>query len=379
MSYGPLERPRRQSSPLGTLLLMALVAAGVAWFVSGWLARPGPVNDPNATPRVVAARGDLAEDEKSTIELFKAASPSVVHITTLQVDQFSLNADLVPQGTGSGFVWDTDGHVVTNFHVIQGANYARVTLNDNTTYPARLTGADPDHDLAVLKIDVRVGTPPIPVGTSHDLAVGQKTFAIGNPFGLDQTLTTGIISALGRQIESTSGQKIEGVIQTDAAINPGNSGGPLLDSAGRLIGVNAQIVSPSRSSAGIGFAIPVDTVNQIVPELIRHGRTVRPSIVGAEFVADTLARRRLGVRRGAVVLKVTSGSPAEQAGLRPTRRSASGQIILGDIIVAIDGHEIAGVDDLNKELGKHRVGDSVSLTVQRGTELLEIPIVLQGS
>jgi S1-C subfamily serine protease len=358
---------------------MALVAAGVAWFVSGWLSRPGPANDPNATPRVVAARGDLAEDEKSTIELFKAASPSVVHITTLQVDQFSLNADLVPQGTGSGFLWDTDGHVVTNYHVIQGANYARVTLNDNTTYPARLTGADPDHDLAVLKIDARVGAAPIPVGTSHDLAVGQKTFAIGNPFGLDQTLTTGIISALGRQIESTSGQKIEGVIQTDAAINPGNSGGPLLDSAGRLIGVNAQIVSPSRSSAGIGFAIPVDTVNEIVPELIRHGRTVRPSIVGAEFVADTLARRRLDVRRGAVVLKVTTGSPAEQAGLRSTRRSASGQIILGDIIVAIDGHEISGVDDLNKELGKHRVGDSVSLTVQRGTELLEIPMVLQGS
>ncbi len=233
------------------------------------------LNDPRAAARAVTARGELFTDEKSTISLFKQASPSVVHITaiTVQRDFFSLNLYQIPEGTGSGFVWDTNGNIITNFHVIQNADAAQVTLADQSAWKARRVGAAPDKDLAVLRIDAPANRlKAIPLGTSKDLQVGQRVFAIGNPFGLDQSLTTGVISALGREIESVTRRPIQGVIQTDAAINPGNSGGPLLDSAGRLIGVNTAIYSPSGGSAGIGFAIPADTVNRIVPELIRYGK-----------------------------------------------------------------------------------------------------------
>jgi S1-C subfamily serine protease len=222
----------------------------------------------NALPRPVAQRGELFEDEKRTIDIFKRSSPSAVHITTIGRPS-GRNPGRIPRGTGSGFVWDQEGHIVTNYHVIQGAAAAQVTLADGSDWKARLVGEVPDKDLAVLAIDAPPERlHPIPIGTSHDLLVGQKVFAIGNPFGLDQTLTTGTISALGREIESPSGQAISDVIQTDAAINPGNSGGLLLDSAGRLIGVNTAIQSPSGAFAGVGFAIPVDEVNRVVPQLI---------------------------------------------------------------------------------------------------------------
>jgi len=259
------------------VLGMAATAAYIRLTTGGWpqLIRPAA---PRAAPRPVAARGDLAADEQATIALFKQASPSVVYITTLArrlVGYFDVTE--VPQGTGSGFLWDGSGHVVTNFHVIQGASAARVTLHDGSEWTATLVGASPDHDLAVLRIAApRQRLAPILVGRSGDLQVGQRVFAIGNPFGLDFTLTTGIVSALGRSIPSLTGRKIEDVIQTDAAINPGNSGGPLLDSAGRLVGVNTQIASPSGASAGIGFAVPVDTVNRVVPQLIAHGKLARP-------------------------------------------------------------------------------------------------------
>jgi S1-C subfamily serine protease len=222
-------------------------------------------------------RGELAADEQSTIALYKRCAPSVVHITSLarQTNPYTLNVQQIPRGTGSGFVWSKDGFVVTNYHVIQGASGATVTLADGTSHRARLVGAYPDKDLAVLRIDAPAAALyPIDVGTSADLQVGQKVFAIGNPFGLDQTLTTGVISALNREIESVTGRPIRGVVQTDAAINPGNSGGPLLDSYGRLIGVNTAIASPNGASAGIGFAIPVDEVNRVVPELIAKGKAV---------------------------------------------------------------------------------------------------------
>ncbi|HTS03462.1 MAG TPA: trypsin-like peptidase domain-containing protein, partial [Thermoanaerobaculia bacterium] len=219
---------------------------------------PGRLKGAAAAPRPVTARGDLASDEKATIELFQRCSPSVVYITTLArrpVNFFEMTE--VAQGTGSGFVWDRQGHIVTNFHVIENSDSLVVTLADQSNWKATLVGAEPDKDLAVLRIGApEAKLPPILVGTSHDLKVGQKVFAIGNPFGLDETLTTGIVSALGRTIESVTGRKIQDVVQTDAAINPGNSGGPLLDSAGRLIGVNTQIASPSGASAGIGFAVP---------------------------------------------------------------------------------------------------------------------------
>ncbi|MBI3478765.1 MAG: trypsin-like peptidase domain-containing protein [Nitrosomonadales bacterium] len=320
-----------------------------------------------AAPRAVTPRGPLGADEKANIALFKSASPSVVHITTLEYarDFFSLDVMQIPGGTGSGFVWDEQGRIVTNFHVIKNANAATITLHDQSTWKARLVGAFPDRDLAVLQIDApREKLKPIPIGTSRDLIVGQRVYAIGNPFGLDQTLTTGIISALNREIESVTQRKIRGVIQTDAAINPGNSGGPLLDSSGRLIGVNTSIYSPSGASAGIGFAIPVDEINRIVPRLIRDGKFERP-MLGVQFAPEQLLAA-LGIKKGVALLDVTPDGPAGNAGLQPLSRDVFGNIVIGDVIIAIDDKPIANSDELLESLESRLAGDTVSLTVLRG-------------
>jgi S1-C subfamily serine protease len=330
-----------------------------------------------ARPPIVA-RGSLADDEKSTIELFRGASPSVVYITSQAVfrDRFSLDVTEIPQGSGSGFVWDKRGHVVTNFHVIREADRARVTLADKSTWDARLVGEASAKDLAVLKIDAEPDQlSPLPVGTSGDLEVGQKVFAIGNPFGLDQTLTTGVISGLGRQIRSVTGRPIDGVIQTDAAINPGNSGGPLLDSAGRLIGVNTAIYSPSGAYAGIGFAVPVDTVHRIVPDLIEFGKVVRP-VLGV-LPAERRVIEQLELE-GALVLNVVPGSAAEEAGIRPTRIDPRGRIRLGDLIVAVDNKPVKSADELILTLEKYSIGDEVIITVQRDDQRLKLEARLQG-
>lgn len=353
----------------------SLVLAMVLW--QFWANGAVPGNS-GATPRAVTPRGELNADEKSTIALFRQASPTVVNITTLTVarDSFTMNLLQIPEGTGSGFIWDDAGHVVTNFHVIQNADGAQVTLADHSTWKARRVGVAPDKDLAVLKIDVpKNRLPPIPIGSSKDLQVGQRVFAIGNPFGLDQTLTTGIISALGREIDSVTGRPIQGVIQTDAAINPGNSGGPLLDSAGRLIGVNAAIFSPSGASAGIGFAIPVDTVNLIVPQLIRFGKVTRPGL-GVQVAEDQLARQ-LGLT-GVLIVEVTPNGSAAKAGLRPTRRDASGQVKLGDVIVAVDGKRVESVNDLFLLMEQYRIGDAVTLTVTRDGARQQFKISLEA-
>jgi S1-C subfamily serine protease len=316
--------------------------------------------------RAISPRGALGADEQNNIEVFRRISPSVVHITTLEAqrDLFSLSVREVPSGTGTGFVWDDQGHIVTNYHVIQGASAARVTLADQSTHQARLVGAFPDRDLAVLKIDVpRDKLPPIPLGSSRDLVVGQKVFAIGNPFGLDQTLTTGIVSALNREIESFNQRSIRGVIQTDAAINPGNSGGPLLDSAGRLIGVNTQIASPSGASAGIGFAIPVDEVNRIVPRLIRDGRFVRPAL--GVTAGSLQLQRALGLPQGVALVQTAPGGPAARAGLLPFRRGRDGNIVAGDVITAINDEAIGGLDDMLANLERRQPGERVTLTVWR--------------
>ena len=334
------------------------------------------LNDPRAAARSVAPRGELWSDEKSTIALFRQASPSVVNITAIGVqrDLFTLNLYQIPQGTGSGFIWDKSGNVITNFHVIQEADAAQVTLGDQSTWKARVVGMAPDKDLAVLRIDAPADRlRPIPVGTSKDLQVGQYVFAIGNPFGLDQTLTTGVISALGREIESVTRRPIQGVIQTDAAINPGNSGGPLLDSAGRLIGVNAAIYSPSGTSAGIGFAIPVDTVNRIVPELIRYGKVTRPGI-GVQIAEEQLAER-LGVT-GVLVVDVVPGSAAARAGILPTRRESSGRVRLGDVIVAIDGIKVESPNDLFLLLERYKVGDVVNVSLLRDGKIVQTKVAL---
>jgi len=321
---------------------------------------PPPPPAPPVTPR-----GSLAEDEQATMKLFAAASPAVVHITThtMERDFFSLNVMQVEQGSGTGFVWDNEGHIVTNFHVIEGASGAQVALSDHTTWAADLVGFAPDKDLAVLKIDAPAERlHPLPLGTSHDLGVGQKTFAIGNPFGLDQTLTTGVISALGREIESASGRPIKDVIQTDAAINPGNSGGPLLDSSGRLIGMTTAIVSPSGAYAGIGFAIPVDTIRWGVPQLIAHGKIIHPGL--AITVAPDGWTQRFGTP-GILILDVAENSSADHAGLRPTRRDARGNVMLGDIITHVDDQPVRSTNELLDAFESHQPGDQVHLTVLR--------------
>jgi S1-C subfamily serine protease len=328
-----------------------------------------------AEPRPVTPRADLAEDEKATIELFRRASPSVVFITTLARRPMGFfEIQEIPQGAGSGFVWDAQGHVVTNFHVIQGASAARVSLHDRSEWPAELVGVAPDQDLAVLRIRAPAEKlAPMLVGTSRELQVGQKVFAIGNPFGLDFTLTTGIVSALGRSIPSLTGRRIDDVVQTDAAINPGNSGGPLLDSAGRLVGVNTQIASPSGASAGVGFAVPVDTVNRVVPQLVAHGRVVRPEL--GISAGNAWALRRAGIE-GVLVMSVGPGSPAERAGLRGTYRAEDGTLVLGDVVQGIDGHDVASLDDLHAALERHRPGDVVKVRLLREGRPLEVEVKL---
>ena len=321
----------------------------------------------------------LNEDEKSTIRLFENAAPSVAFITTLQLreDYWTRNVMEIPQGSGSGFVWDKDGHIITNYHVIQGADKAQVTLADRTTWDAELVGAAPEKDLAVLKITApKSALRPIPVGSSDNLLVGQSVLAIGNPFGLDQTLTTGIISALGREIKSVSGSPIRDVIQSDAAINPGNSGGPLLNSSGELIGVNTAIYSPSGASAGIGFSIPVDVVKWVVPDLIQFGKINRPTF-GIEL-ANAQTVQRLGLR-GALITHVAEGSAAERAGLQPTIRDSNGRIQLGDAIVAINGEKVESANDLVLILEKFKAGDTVKVKILREEQEQEVQVRLDGS
>lgn len=318
----------------------------------------------------------LNPQERINIRLFEESAPSVCYITTTNVrrDYFSRNITEIPRGSGSAFVWDYKGHIITNYHVIQGADRATVTLADRSTWKAVPVGVAPEKDLAVLRIEApRKVLRPIPVGTSDNLQVGQSVFAIGNPFGLDQTLTTGIVSALGREIESVAGIPIRDVIQTDAAINPGNSGGPLLDSSGRLIGVNTAIYSPSGASAGIGFSIPVDVVSWVVPELIEFGRLKRPTL-GVELARPQIIQR-LGLE-GALVIDVIKGSGAEQAGIRPTMRDQYGSIILGDVIVGIEGDPVNSANDLILILEKYEPGDIVAVDIIRDKERLAVELRL---
>ncbi len=363
-------------SPLLRLTVAVLLAA--AGFVAGlgWRDLVAQTRQPAARPRPVTPRGDLGPEERATVELFGRVSPSVAYITSIsrRRDLFSLNVYEIPSGTGSGFLWDEQGHVVTNFHVIRASSRAQVTLADQSTWDATVVGVAPEKDLAVLRIEApRELLAPVAVGSSRDLQVGQKVFAVGNPFGLDQSLTTGVISALGREIESLAGLPIRDVIQTDAAINPGNSGGPLMDSAGRLIGVNTAIVSPSGAYAGIGFAIPVDTVNWVVPELIARGRLERPTL-GVEL-ASAQVMARLG-REGALVLRVLRGTGAERAGLRGTYRDGRGRVELGDVIVAVDGQPVTSRYDLVLLLERYRTGDTVTVAVERDGRRQELAVVL---
>ncbi len=360
---------------LGGMLSSNVPASSAEWGKPLGPAYEGPEVRPRA---VTPLSSELGADERATMAVFEKVSRSVVFIsnTAIRRDFWSLDIMEVPQGSGSGFVWNKQGHIVTNFHVIYGANSIKVTLGDRSEFKAAVIGVDPDHDLAVLQIqapdDALV---PVTVGASQDLRVGQKVLAIGNPFGLDHTLTTGVVSALGRTIKSLSNRTIEGVIQTDAAINPGNSGGPLLDGTGRLIGVNTQIVSPSGAFSGIGFAVPVDTVNRIVPELIKHGKLIRPGL-GVSLVPDAMARR-WGVK-GLIVGKVSRGGAADRAGLKGARETVTGQVELGDIITAVAGKSVTTIDELLDVMEKHKVGDQVMVEILRANRRQSVAVTLQA-
>ncbi len=330
----------------------------------------------------VAAAQDLSQfstnDEENNIQVFKQASPSVVNITNSRLVRsfLSRNPMEVPQGSGTGFIWDEEGHIVTNFHVVQGAELVTVTLQDGSTYEARLVGLDPDKDLAVFKIDApNEDLVPVTPGDSSLLEVGRKVIAIGNPFGLDTTMTTGIVSALGREIDALSGRKIRDVIQTDAAINPGNSGGPLLNSLGQLVGVNTAIFSPSGASSGIGFAIPANTVRRIVPELIEHGRVLTP-ILGIVPIPQPDYYQRLWGIDGVIVMDVVDGSDPQRDGMRGLTRRNTGDILLGDVIVEMDGQPVANMDDYANIMEQHQPGDVIDVTTVRDNQRRQYEIEL---
>ena len=327
---------------------------------------------------------DLRPDERATVELFERTSPSVVYITTLarRTDWFGRPmGGEVPQGTGTGFVWDDDGHVITNAHVVGGADSVEVVMADQTTYDAEWVGLSVSHDLAVLRIDApSAALQPVDIGDSAALRVGQSVYAIGNPFGLSATLTTGIVSALGRRIQGLDGTPIEDVVQTDAAINTGNSGGPLLDSAGRLIGVNTQIASPSGASAGVGFAVPVNTVSRVVPQIIDTGEYVPPRLGIRMDGRGYLSRFVLGRLRaaGVLVVGVERGSGAADAGLRGTEVSRNGRQVtqVGDVIQAVDGEPIRSQGELRAVLDRYRPGDEVTVTLLRDGDTLDVVVTL---
>jgi S1-C subfamily serine protease len=368
------------TNPKLVKLARILIIIVIVWIVADFLGiKPSRFMQPEVGMRPVTQPiGDLGADERANMTVFEQASPSVVYITNKRFQRdFFFNVMEIPQGTGSGFLWDDKGHIVTNFHVIYEADEIEVKMQDGKSYDASIVGADPDHDLAVLRINaMNLNIPPLMIGSSNDLRVGQKVLAIGNPFGLDSTLTTGIISALGRTIQSMTKRYIHDVIQTDAAINPGNSGGPLLDSFGRLIGVNTAIMSPSGTYSGVGFAVPVDTVNRIVTKLMNYGKVGRPgfgiSLIPAEYIMA-----RLGIE-GVGIFEVYKGSSAREAGLRGIKRLPNGRVEWGDIIIECDGSPVRKSSDLIRILDKHEVGDEVDIVIIRSGVKKSVQIAIQS-
>jgi S1-C subfamily serine protease len=364
ISFNALCFCMKANRQLAALLLCATVGSGI--WATGCTPRA------EAAPRPITPRDGLTTEERSNIEVFEKWKGSVVFISTSNrvMDFWTRDVMSVPQGTGSGFAWDEQGHIVTNMHVIAGAAAATVKLADGRDYPASLVGVSPAHDIAVLKI-APAGDPVVPVaiGTSDDLRVGQKVFAIGNPFGLDWTLTTGIVSALDRSLDNDRGGVIRHLIQTDAAINPGNSGGPLLDSAGRLIGVNTAIYSPSGASAGVGFAVPVDTVNRVVPQIITHGHYSPPAL---DLEADDMLSRAVARELGVEGVAVLRAAPP----FRGARMGARNLIVPGDVILSVDGKKVTTVAELAAILDDYQVGSEVRVDVWREGREVQLGAIL---
>jgi S1-C subfamily serine protease len=372
----------RTSALLLSIVLGLVFGAFVLPHLGGIVRRAhaSPAESPEVAPEILA---DLQPDERRTIEIFRGAAPSVVFITTSErvVNFWDRRPMEQKRGEGTGFLWDGNGHVVTNYHVVMSGSSYKVMLQNHEIYDAQLVGIAREHDLAVLKIDApKDEMDPLELGDSANLVVGQNVYAIGNPFGFDQTLTTGVVSALGRDIVGIAGNLIEGVIQTDAAINPGNSGGPLLDSAGRLIGVNVAIHGPAGVNSGIGFAIPSDTVSRVVPDLIEFGQVVRPSL-GVK-IDDRISQRALAQLRipaGVMITDVVPGSGADRAGMRGVKPVQHGQAIPGDIIQTLAGRPVRTVSDVFSILTKFQPGDPVDVEFLReGHEKMQATIVLQA-
>src|SRR2546423_917105 len=332
------------------------------------------------SPTAPVADPSLATDEQNNIDVYKSSAPGVVYIqsTTTVRDCFGLYAD-AREGAGSGSIIDEQGDILTNYHVIADSEKLTVSFGNGKNYPAKVVGKDPDTDLAVIRLleSPKDGMTVVPLGDSDKLIVGQKVLAIGNPFGLDRTLTTGVISGLQRPIRAENGRPIEGAIQTDASINPGNSGGPLLDSHGRMIGINSQIESPSGASAGVGFAIPVNIAKRIVPQLVQNGYVQRPKLgIVPRDVESLSGQVRLPVSYGTMIWQVQPGGPAANAGLRGLVQTEDGDVVMGDIIVALDGEKISNNDDLYRALDKHHVGDTVQVEVVRNERHMTVPVRL---
>jgi S1-C subfamily serine protease len=350
------------------VIVLALVAAVLLVFAANNI-RHAPWT--GATARAVAERGPLSEAERANIEIFERVAPSVVQVAAHSAANPLSEEQEGGEASGTGFVWDSDGHIVTNNHVVQNAGEVAIRFASGEVARTEIVGTAPNYDLAVLRIrSARTLPPPVAIGSSSDLKVGQFAFAIGNPFGLDQSMSSGIISALKRRLPTNSGREIANVIQTDTAINPGNSGGPLLDSAGRLIGVTTAILSPSGSNAGIGFAVPVDIVNRVVPELIRNGRVPTPGI-GIVTASEAVATR-LGTE-GLIVVRTAPGSPAERAGIRGVDLSSGS---LGDVITAADGKPVQRLSDLTDQLEQIGVGKTVRLSLKRDGASRDIDVAV---
>jgi len=348
--------------------VFAALAVAAAVIVTACYARePRP-----AAARTATEPFELKPEERNIVQIFRDTSPSVVFISTNALIRrgFAGSPEEVPAGTGSGFIWDTQGHIITNYHVVHDYVQRRgrsvtltVSLNDQKRYPAEVVGVFPDKELAVLQIDAPSGElHPIRLGQSGDLLVGQTAIAIGNPFGLDHTLTVGVISALGREIQALTGRRISDVIQTDAAINPGNSGGPLINSAGQLIGMNTAIISPSGVNAGIGFAIPVDTILRYADQIVTRGKVTGPGL-GIDMLPDHFARR-LGLR-GVVIGEVERGGSAATAGLQGTKVYTDGSVEVGDIVIAVNGKKVTDIHTLRDVLEPLKVGEEVEITYLR--------------
>ena len=320
-----------------------------------------------------------APDEQNNIEVYRKLSPGVVNVHSTSYARDFFGYVEPRQGSGSGSVIDQEGHILTNHHVIEGATKVAVSFGGQKNYAATVVGRDPDTDLAVIKLleMPKEGLTVIPLGDSDRLEVGQKVLAIGNPFGLDRTLTTGVISGLQRPIRARNDRPIEGAIQTDASINPGNSGGPLLDSHGRMIGINSQILSPSGASAGVGFAVPVNIAKRIVPQLIRSGQVRRPKLgISSRDVAQLSGRIELPVSEGVLIWQVAPGGAAANAGLRGLTQTENGDVELGDIIVGMDGEKLDNADDLYRLLDKHKIGDVAQVQILRNGRRANVPVRL---